>query len=184
MSEKGFAGGNMQIPSGVRWGGNGTVGDVGANNCKYIFQIVDQNGNPIQARQQVNVGLCTCATAIGTNDAGLGPKVPTATEIVSSLLLAQAATVLVANGEAVNTVKVGSTDEAGNLQLAGVIGVHGLLQGYIPVVGGGATYMQSIFETDAEGKFTLFVTVAPALTAIVLKLASGKNLYFKNVSAA
>jgi hypothetical protein len=182
--EKGFAGGDVQIANGVHWGANGTVGTVGANNSKYVFQILDQNGDPIRARQAVKVHLCTCATAIPSTSATMGPLTPTAVEIVSSLALPQAAGVIVANGEAVHPVENGDTDPAGNYYLAGVIGIRGLIQAFVPTVAGAATYDQFIFETDANGMFTYHTTAAPALTAIVITLPSGKCVYFKNCDAA
>lgn len=184
MSEKGCAGGTIQIPTSVRWGGNGTVGDVGGNNCMYQFQVVDQNGDPILMRQQVKVGACVCTTAAGTTDAGLGFKEPSAAEIASSALQAQAATVFVTAAGAAVTVNEGSEDDTGNLHLAGFIGARGLLMSYIPVVGGGATYMESIFETDAEGRFSMTSVALADKRAIVLTLASGKTIFFNNVRAA
>lgn len=190
MSEKSFIGSNLQIPSGVRWGATCLLADVGNNNCKYLFQVIDQNGDPILARQTVKLHLCTCATAVPTLSANMGPKVPTATEIASSLALPQAIGVVVANAEAVHTIQAGSEDLNGNMHFAyepdgtaGKIGVHGLIQGFIPTVNGANTYAHFIFETDTEGKFTYHCTATPALTAVVLTLASGKVLFFNNGDA-
>ena len=185
MSEKGFAGGTIQIPTSVRWGGNGTVGDVGGNNCMYVFQVVDQNGDPILMRQQVKVGTCACTTAAGTTDAGLGFKEPNATEIASSVFVASAATVFVTAAGGAVTVNEGSTDDTGDLHLAGFIGAYGTMQTYIPENGGaGNDYLESIFETDSQGRFSMRSTALTDRQAIVLTLASGKTIFFNNVRAA
>lgn len=183
--EKGYNGGNMQIPSSVHWGANGTVGTVGANNSKYVFQVLDQNGNPILARQIVKVHICIdtyASSVMPSTSAEMGP-VTVMTEL-TSLALPQAIGVVVANAEVVHQVENGDTDEAGNYYLAGAIGIHGLLQGFISTVNGANTYDYFIFETDAEGKFTYHTTAAPVTSAVVLTLGSGKCLYFKNCDAA
>jgi len=187
MSEKSFNGQNLQIPSGVRWGGAGLQADVGANNCMYIFQIVDQNGDPILARQQVKMGACACTTAAGTTlggtaITGLGPKAPTAAEIASSVLVEQANTVFITAAGTAVAVAAGSADPAGTLHLAGFIGQRGLMVSFIPETGGaGNDYKESIFETDTEGKWSVRSTDLADNHAIVITLTSGKVLYFNNV---
>lgn len=195
MSEKSFIGSNLQIPSGVRWGGNGTLADqTGATTCKYLMQVIDQNGDPILARQLVKLSLCARASNSGTDDTGLGPLTPTATEITTSLSVAQAATVLIATtavAAANDYVKVGSEDPNGTMHFAyeptgtaGVIGVHGLVQNVRTVVGG-ANLSETTFITDTEGKFSFqVVTADDTKRALVIELASGKVLYFKIVRAA
>lgn len=188
MSADTLSGAPIQIPTSVRWGGNGTLADqTGVTRCKYLFQIIDQNGEPIRARQNVVTSLCACTTAAGTTDAGLGPKVPTTAEIASSLSIEQAATVLVATtavAAANDAVKIGSTDDTGSYHLAGVIGVHGLVQNVQTVVGG-ANLSSTTFETDEQGMWSMqIVTADAAERALVITLPSGKNLFFCTVRAA
>jgi hypothetical protein len=152
-----------------------------------VFQVVDQNGDPIQMRQQVKMGACVCTTAAGTTAGGtaitgLGPKTPTAAEIASSVLEAQADTVFVTAAGAAVDVAIGSEDPAGTMHLAGHIGAYGTMVSYIPENGGaGNDYLESIFETNTEGKWSVRSTALADQRAIVITLASGKVLYFNNV---
>jgi len=185
MSEKSSIGQNLQIPSSLRWGGICTTVEIPATTCKYIFQVCDQNGDPILARQRVSVGVVACTSAIAATDAGLGPKVPTAAEINNSALREDVApAVIAANAEAVHLVKVGSADPAGNLHLAGVIGIHGQVQSYVYEGAAGTDTCQWLFETDTEGKFSIITTAFPANSALCICLASGKNFYFNGGAVA
>lgn len=190
MSKDAYNGGLVQIASGLRWGGTCNLVDYAVTFCGYAFQVVDQNGEPIRMRQRVSVGCCACASAIATTDAGLGPKVPTAAEIANSALLETVApAVILANAEAVIPVRVGSSspalssNPAAPLDLAGPIGIHGQIQSYVYEGAAGTDTCQWLFETDADGRFSLMTTAFPATTALVICLSSGKVLYFNGGAA-
>lgn len=183
IGEKGYNGGNMQIPCSVQWCASTTLA-AGAGDCKYAFSLVDQNGDRVYGRHNITAYLCTNLTTftVAGNGVGITGKAhgilePTATEIVSSLMITQNATVMVVNGAAV-AAESGSSADGVNFDMP-TVGIYGLPINYIPVVGGGATYNAVIFETDDQGRFAINLVAPADKTALVLELPTGRKLFFK-----
>ena len=181
IGEKGYNGGNMQIPCSLQWCAN--TSDCASTDCKYAFRLVDQNGDVVMGRHNITAYLCTNATTftvagdgVGITGKAHGILEPTAVEIASSLMQTQAVGILIANAGAV-AAESGSSADGHNFDMTSV-GVYGLLVNYIPVTGG-ATYNAVIFETDDEGRFSIHIDGAADKLALVLELPTGRKLFFK-----